>query len=193
MTTKSLFIAAFVVFSAAVSALGKEEPRKAGLAVVPVKGTEIFKVIYQGETSGKVKLNIYDVTGSLIFTETLNGVDGFIRPLNFNGLQFGEYTIELTDASGKKIEKITYSPQEKSIKNIRISKIANEEKYVVSVASEGAEVINVRIYDEQNNLVHNETTEIAGNFAQVYAIKNISGGLVFQITDKAGNTKTVNY
>src|SRR6478609_6234017 len=124
MKTRSLFIAALVVFSAAVSAIGKEEPSKAGLAVVPVKGKEVFKVIYKGENAGKVKLNIYNSTGEVVFTETLASVEGFIRPLNFSGLQSGDYTVELIDASGKRVEKISYAPKVSSFdKNVRVIKM----------------------------------------------------------------------
>lgn len=193
MKTRSLFIAALVVFSAAVSAFGKEEPSKAGLAVVPVKGKEVFKIIYKGENTGKVKLNIYNSTGEVVFTETLSNVDGFIRPLNFSGLQSGDYTVELIDASGKRVEKISYASKVYSFnKSARVIKI-EDGKYIVSVASAGAEVINIRIYDASNNLVHNETKEINGNFAQIYSIKDAGVGYTFEVTDGAGNTKTVKY
>ena len=110
MNTKSLYVAALIVMAGAVTAVGKDEPRNAGLAVVPVKGSEVFRVIYKGESASKVKLNIYNSSSQVIFSETVNSTGGFIRPLNFSGLQFGEYTIELTDASGKKSEKVNYQP-----------------------------------------------------------------------------------
>jgi len=193
MKTRSLFIAALVVMSAVVSAIGKEEPSKAGLAVVPVKGKEVFKVIYKGENVGKVKLNIYNVMGSVVFSETINNVDGFIRPLNFNGLESGDYTVELIDAAGKRVEKISYLPKVSTFeKNVRVIKM-EESKFIVSVANTGTEVVNVKIYDAANNLVHSESKEISGNFAQVYSIKNITPGFTFEVADSAGNSKTVKY
>ena len=193
MKSKSLFIVALVMLSSVVATFGKEEPSKAGLAVVPVKGTEVFKVIYKGENSGKVKLNIYDASGVVIFSETINSVDGFIRPLNFGGLQFGEYTVELVDATGKKSEKISYVPHASTIKSIHVAKIANQDKYLVAIASNDKEVVHVRIFDNTNQLVHDETKEFKGNFAQVYSIKDLNPGFTFQITDTTGNIKTVKY
>jgi hypothetical protein len=110
MKTKSLFIAALVVFSSAVAFAGKDEPRKTGLAIVPVKN-EVFKVIFKSESTGRIKLNIYNENGTVVFTDTVYGVDGFIRPLNFSGMRSGNYTIELVDASGKKAEKVSYQPK----------------------------------------------------------------------------------
>ncbi|HEY9049130.1 MAG TPA: hypothetical protein VIN08_24685 [Ohtaekwangia sp.] len=194
MKTRSLFIAALVVVSATVAAFGKEEPSNKGLAVVPVKGAEVFKVIYKAENAGKIKLNIYNTKSEMVFTETFNGTDGFICPLNFTGLSAGEYTVELIDATGKRTEKINYKPADASAKNVHISKLANENgKFLVSVSSTGNEQINVKIYDAANNLVHSENKSIDGNFAQLYTVKNVTGSLTFEVTDKAGNTKTVRF
>lgn len=192
MKIKSLFIAALVMFSSAVATFGKEESGTAGLAVVPVKGTEVFKVIYRGETAGKVKLSILDKAGVVVFSETINSVKGFIRPLNFGGLTFGEYTIELVDAAGKKVEKVNYIPQVSKIKNVHFAKVGTTEgKYLLAVANEGKEVIYVQIFDSANKLVHEETKEINGDFAQLYSVKSLAPGFTFQITDTTGKVKTI--
>ena len=191
MKTKSLLIAALVVVSASVAAFGKEEPaNNKGLAVVPVKGAEVFKVIYKGETAGKVKLNVYNTQSELVFTETITGTDGFIRPLNFTGLTPGEYTIELIDASGKKTEKVSYNKPEK--KNVHISKLAGEGKFLVAVAGSGSEVVNVNIYDSANNLVHSESKTVNGDFAQLYTVKNVKGSLTFEVSS-ASNAKVARF
>jgi hypothetical protein len=193
MKTKSLFIAALVVFSAAVSALGKEDPANLGLAVINVKGTEVYKIVYKGQAAGKVKLNVYNsADGKVVYSQVLNQVDGFILPLNFNGLSFGEYTVELIDANGKKLEKVNYLSQVKA-SNIHVSKVANEEgKYLVAVANEGAKVISVRVYDAAHNVVYDGTEEIFGDFAKVYTIKNFAAGFTLEVADSTGYTKTVN-
>lgn len=193
MKTKSLFIAA-VATVLSLTAFGNEEPSNSkGLAVVPVKGSEVFKVIYKGEAVGKVRLNVYNQASELVFTESISGLDGFIRPLNFNGLKAGEYTLEIIDAAGKKVERVNYQPN-KSSKYVHISKVTEEEgKFLVAVSGTGKEEINVRIYDSASNLVHNESKVIDGNYAQVYNIKKITGAVTFQVTDNAGNVKTVSF
>ena len=190
MKTKSLLIAVLLMASAALSAVGKEDPRKTGMAIVPVKGSEVFKVIYKGESAGKVKLNIYNAASQVIFSETFNGVDGFIIPVNFKGLQFGEYTIELIDANGKKLEKITFSPN-KATNAVHVSKIAGDNKFLLSVANATDSKVTVKIYDAQNNLVHTETKAISGNFAQVYKFTNPSASYTFQVSDDNGNLRTI--
>jgi len=192
MKSSSLFIAALIMVGASVAAFGKEEPAK-GLAVVPVKGTEVFKVIYKAENAGKVKINVYSATSQVVFTETYNVAEGFILPLNFSGLQSGDYTVEIVDATGKKTETVSFNPY-KTAKNVHISKVGTEAgKYIVAIANAANEEITVKIYDVNNNLVHVESKTIAGDFAQVYTVKNIVGPITFSVTDKSGSTKTARF
>jgi hypothetical protein len=192
MNTKSLYIAALIVMAGAVTAVGKDEPRNAGLAVVPVKGSEVFKVIYKGESSARVKLNVYNSSSQVIFSETVNSNGGFIRPLNFSGLTFGEYTIELTDASGKKSEKVSYQPA-KPESQVHISKLTEAGKYLLSVAHNENEIVTVRIFDEANNLLFSDTRSDAGDFAKLYSLKNVVGTVTFEVSDNSGRIKTATF
>lgn len=195
MKTKSLVLAALVTVSAAVSAIGKDVPSNAGLVVVPMKGSEVFKVIYKGENAGRVKLNIYNAASSMIFSETINTTDGFIAPLNFAGMAPGEYTLELVDNTGaKKVEKVKYLTALSSAKNVHVSRISKETgKFLVAVTNNSTEKINVRIYDGANNLVHSESREAKGDFAQLYTVKNVTGALTFEVSDETGYTKTIRF
>src|SRR4051812_35746242 len=107
MTTKSLFIASLLIVSASLSAFDKKNPTPANsLEVVSVKGTEVFKVIYQSQRSGKVKLNIYNTASELVFSESFRNTEGFVIPVSLAALNAGEYTVELVDRTGTKLEKI---------------------------------------------------------------------------------------
>ncbi len=194
MKTKSLYVAALITMAAAFTAVGKDEPRSLGLAVVPVKGSEVFKVIYRAENASKVKLSIYNASSEIVFSETIGSVDGFIRPLNFSGLAFGEYTIEISDASGKKVEKIQYQP-EKYVANVHIAKLGsvNEGKFLLSVANNGPETITVKIFDEASNLLYISSKEVSGNYAQVFSMKDFKGPVTFEVSDNAGALKTVRF
>lgn len=194
MKTRSLYLAAVIVFAAAITAVGKDEPTTTGLAVVAVKGTEVFKVIYKGENSSRVKLNVYNADSKVVFSETMSGVNGFIRPLNFAGLQFGEYTIELIGSEGTKVEKVMYKKPVASATNFHISRIASAEgKYLLSVVNNASETVTVKIFDEANNLVHVSSKEVAGDYAQLFSVKDIKGNVTFEVSDNSGNYKTVRF
>ncbi|WP_276369651.1 hypothetical protein [Chryseolinea sp. H1M3-3] len=191
MKTKSIYLVAVLLLSA-VATFGNDEPKKAGVAVLHGKGTEVFKVIYQNETTGKVKINVYNVKSELVYSESINNTDGFILPLNFSQMSFGEYTVELTDANGKQVEKIVYQPAA-PVENIRIAKLSSEGKFIVSVVKTSGEKVTVRIFDNANNLLHNEVKSVSGDFAQVYTVKNLSGACTFEVTDNEGRVKTVKF
>ena len=121
----------------------------------------------------------------------MGSVGGFIRPLNFSGLAFGEYTIELTDASGKKTEKVSYQPT-KSTTNVHVAKLAQADKFLLSVTNGGKETITVKIFDEANNLVHVSSKEVTGDYAQLFSVKDIAG-VTFEISNNAGALRTLRF
>src|SRR5687768_4911906 len=192
MKTKSIYLAALFVMGA-VAVFGNDEPKKAGVAVLPVKGAEVFKVVYKNESAGKVKLSLYNANSEIVYSESFNNTAGFILPLNFSKLSYGTYKLELVDANGKSEEEIVYQPLKNS-DHIRIARLTNSEgRFLVSVMSPSKEQVTVKIFDNSNNLLHTEVKSIDGAFAQVYKIENLRGACTFEISDAAGNIKTVQF
>jgi hypothetical protein len=189
MKARSFITAMFVLAGTMAFAFGPISPR---IVVISQKNSGMFKVIYEGEKTGHVKMNILDTKGRVIFSETTESSGGFIRPVNFGGMQPGEYTIEVIDGKGKQIEKLNYTSVN-SVKDVHISKISRDGKYLLAASPKGTEEINVRIYDGENNLVHNENLTISGEFGLVYNLKNIAGVPTFEVTDKTGNVRTIKY
>jgi hypothetical protein len=189
MKTKSLYFAALFVIGAAVAAVGKEEPSSTKMAVVAVKGSEVVKVIYKTETAGKVKLSVYNAASKVVFTETRNSNEGFILPLNFSGLQSGQYTVELVDAAGTKTETINYQPTA-FVKNVHVAKVDAAGKFVLSVVK-GNSTVGVKIFDANNNLVHESTKEVSGDYAQLFTIKNFTGATF--VVNHGGETSTYRF
>ena len=192
MKMKSIFLATFLLMTA-VATFGSDEPKKTGVAVVPMNGAERVKVIYKSETAGKVQVKVYNAENGVIYSEGFNNTDGFILPLNLSKVGYGDYTFEISDASGRRIEKLVYEPA-KSLNNIRISKLdATEGKFLVAVESPKNEKITVRIFDNFNNLLHNEVKSVNGGFAQVYTVKNLTGTCTFEVSDNNGLVKSVQF
>lgn len=185
---KALFLALFVAVSSTV--FGNDEP---AMTVVSFKGSEVFKVIYKGTTTGKVRLNILDAKGRTLHSEVISGVDGFILPVNFKGLTSGKYTIELVDNFGKYEQEVVYKPFVDA-KSIHVSKILSEEgKFLLAVANAKNEAIRVKIYDDTQRLLYNESKILSGDFAQVFRIQNPQTNYTFEISDEAGNSKYFNF
>jgi hypothetical protein len=185
-----LFLAAVIVLVSTAAFSNGPGPR---VAVVSQKNPATFKVIYAGTEAGKVRMTIFNQQDEVVFTETSKNADGFMRNVNFEGMTPGEYTIEIASKEGKQAQKIVYA-RNTAVKNVQVSKIANESKYVLSVASTGAnEKISVRIFDGANNLVHTESRTISGNFGLVYNLSNVSGVPTFEVADNTGVVRTIRY
>ena len=186
MKTRNLFFALLLAITTTTLAYGNEGP---GMTVVNVKGSEIYKVIYKGSIGGKVRLNILDAQGHKIHSESFAGLNGFILPVNFKGLQAGNYTIEIVDNAGRYEEQVSFTPLSDT-KSIHVTRLVRESgKYLLAIADAKDETINVRIYDQDERLVYNETKQLSGDFAQVYRMENPFGHYTFEISDGAGKRK----
>ena len=188
MKTKSVLLA--VLMGASVLAFANE-PGNSNVAVVKQKESGIFKVIYEAGAKGNVKLNVVDNSGAVVYKEIIKNEGGFSRPLNFNGMTPGEYTIEIADAEGKKTHKVTYGSSIATAHTFRIIKTGEAGKYLFAAVNEGAEDVTVKIYDGANELVHNQTTTINGNYGVVYNLQRISGEPTFTVTDNAGIVQVI--
>jgi hypothetical protein len=165
------------------------------MKVISVKGSSVFRVIYKGAETGKVRLNIFDAQNKRIHTETITALNGFIYPLNFTGLASGDYTIELIDNSGKQRQVVHYVPTSViDLKTVHMTRLINQDgKYLLAISNAQNENIHVRIYDRDSQLVFSEGKEITGAYAAVYKINNAGNGYTFEITDQAGNIRSFSF
>jgi hypothetical protein len=191
MRTKSIYLVAFLLMGA-VAAFGNDDPASA-FAVLNAKGKDVFRVIYKTEVANEVKVKLFNANDDIIYSASFKATKGFILPLNLGEMGFGEYRLELTDANGKRIERLAYKDI-KAVDNIRVARLTtSESKFMVSVMSPKNEKVTVKIFDSFNNLLHNEVKSVNGDFAQVYTVKNLTGACTFEVSDDAGRVKTVQF
>ena len=191
MKTKATFLAMMVMISFSSIALASD-PRDPKVVVINHKETGIFKLIYKGEKVGKVNLKIYNASGIVVFTETINEVDGFSKPLNFEGMNPGEYLIEIRDNNGSVSQKINYR-FESIVNKVHIARIADEGKYLVAMGDNDKERINVKIFDGNNKLVHDQDLMVKSNFGVVFNLQKVEGTPTFEVTDKTGKVRVIKY
>jgi len=187
MKTTSFLAAMFVLASTTAFA---NDPGSTRIAVFSQKHAGIFKVVYKGESLGKVKLVIYNKDREIVFEESRE-VDGFIRNVNFGQMQPGEYTIEITDKAGKESRTVVHTTGTSSVKEVKVSKMEAADKYLLAVTNDSPETINVKIFDGESNLVHSRELTIDRSLKLVYFLKNVQGVPTFEITDRNGVTRTI--
>ncbi|HMP98374.1 MAG TPA: T9SS type A sorting domain-containing protein [Cyclobacteriaceae bacterium] len=196
MKTKSILLSAlFVVASAAAVVANDNEARRSEttankVAVIPGKDAGIFKVIYAGEKSGRVKLTITDAAGKLVHEEYIKHNDGFIRPYNFSNLSEGEYLITVSDMEGKVIEKVVYEkPVGKGTsKSAQVVKLANAEaKYIVTIPQQESNNYTLKVFDSKDQLLLKKEIKTEGDYSALVNLEKApSDGYTFELSDRNG-------
>lgn len=183
-------LAAITIFSTALFANNIDKPNAATGMAIMKNGTTV-KLFYKGTKQTDVKVSIYNAANTLVYSETIKNVDGFVRPYNFTNLEEGEYSIELLGENGRQVERVIY-------KLGKVEKLANvmhvtgePNKYILSVANKGQDVLTIRIYGDKGVLLYSQTQNVNGDFAQVYNLDKYKGGLTFEVSDSKGVTKSL--
>ena len=187
----TLFVMLTVVCSV-VSANNIDNP-KATTGMAVVKSGSVFKVYYRGLKRANVKVTILNDEGQTVHKETLKNIESFVRPYNFSTLNEGNYTIELETEDGKQFKSIEYANaiQPRLMGLVRMR--GPENKYVLSIANKGSDVLKIKILDSKENVVFSETNVVQGDFARIYTLKKISADFQFVVTDKEGNSQSIRY
>jgi len=193
MKTKSILIAALLVIGASVSTLANKPGDEYGLAAFAVKESATYKIIYEGENTEKVKLSVYNNRSERIFSHSLV-TNGFIQPLSFEGLEAGEYTVEVVAGKSRETIKINHTPRLIPSSFVHITKLNDEGKYLVSIAKPKSEDENITLNIFQDNrLIYNESNKLADDFAKVYSVKPSGNNVTIAVTDKNGKVTTASF
>lgn len=187
MKTKLPLILALIIYSSVAFASAMPS-----VTVVQGASKHIFKLTYKSEESTRVQITIFNSQKEIVFNETVVDMANFTRPYNFSRLPEGEYTIEVKDNVGRKIEKVNYSHGTvKSI--ISVFKLANTpSKYLLTAVNEGANEITVNILNADGDSLYHETLSVNGNFGLIYNLLE-EGKYTFVVSDKSGVSKTISY
>ena len=173
------------------SAAFAQESASPKFIVVSQGNPAIYKAAYHNPEASRLKFNIFNAAGDKVYSEALN-VNGFVRPVNFKGMNDGEYTLEVTDNTGTYSQTVNYVRAAPA--SIHVSKIAKEEsKYLLSVANDDASEISVRILDGDNNLVYTQNLAVNGSVGLVYDLASVQGSPTFEVTDNNGAFRTIKY
>jgi hypothetical protein len=169
----------------------------ASLSVIPASTGSVYNVHYKTSEAGKVKVSIFNNSNQLVFSEVLNNVGSFVRPYNFSQLAEGEYTIILEDKNGRQVQKVNYT-LEKVTTFIKVVELAGvENKYILNISNSGTEDVTVKIYDNTDALLHEQTVQVTGSFGVVYNLYKVkpypNAKITFEISTEGGVTKTITF
>ncbi len=161
-----------------------KNPTKNGSTVI--KCGAIFKLFYKAESTEDVRVTIYNSDNEPVFKETLRQTEGFMRPYNLNKLEEGEYRLDIADKNGVESKSLHhFAEKSKSLITV-IQLLETPEKFLLTIGKkESAEMIGVRIFNERNEVIYEQSERVQGDFSKVYNIKK-GNHFRFEITDSNG-------
>jgi hypothetical protein len=192
---KIIVLTMSVLFCTLVFANGTDDPSSGSSSVVVLNatGSNLFKVFYKASRYGNVKVSIVDQNQQVVFSETLRKINGFMRPYNFDGLPEGAYTIQIEDVFGRRLEKVNYA----AIRNdtfVRLVKLPGaENKVALTGRAFKGDNIQVRVYDAAHQLVFEKNQKVAGEFGEIYNLKDVMGSFTVEVGNQNGVLKTIHY
>lgn len=154
------------------------------------EGSSVYKLVYKAPGQGKVNLKIVDKNG-ILYSEYLNFTDRFTYPLDFGGMNKGEYTISISDRKKTLKKSIVYDVKI-PLAYVHVAK-QPDEKYMLTIKSQTPADFTVRIYDRWNNEVMQKSETVAADFGLVYNLSNLAGPFTFQVTNSNGNVEVIEW
>ncbi|HTJ51217.1 MAG TPA: hypothetical protein VL443_17270, partial [Cyclobacteriaceae bacterium] len=77
---------------------------------------------------------------------------------------------------------------------IDVSKIANAtNKYLLSIENKESDQIQVKIFDQAKNVIHEESITVNGKFAVVYNLNKLKSVPTFEVSGSSGVRKNFNF
>jgi hypothetical protein len=154
-----------------------------GVALVR-KNESTFRLYYKADKIANVKVTIADAKGNVVYSESVKSTDGFVRPYTLEDLKEGAYVVTIDNGITKKKEVFNYGKKQE-VKAASVLQLSSS-KYLLAVQGKMVSgKINVKVFDG-STLLHQQQSDISGDFSQIFRIENIGSPITFEITDASG-------
>ena len=177
-------LAALLIVSTAAFATGGDsnddkKAKKSKVAVINNSQSK-YKVVYMDEAKGKVTLKLKNERGETVDTRVVRNDGGFAQPYDLESLPAGKYTFEVTTSKGTETQTVEHTKaiaekakKTKSSLKANILDISGNQKYRLVALSEEANPISVKIYGDDDKLLHSEMIRNTDAFRKVFDLESI--------------------
>ena len=149
-----------------------------------------YDLYYTSEQAGDVCVTIYNESGSRMSTKTIKSAKKFKRTYDFSKLTPGKYTIVVRNENGSANQEIIYQIKEARLKTF-VSKHPDNNSLKIHVGDfDPNEPVLVKIYNQNNKLIHSEEIKNAQIFSRVYDLSNIQLSAVSVLIENSGERQT---
>ena len=133
------------------------------------KKDEKVELTYLSEGEAKVKVNIYNQRGAIVYSEVIKHPKSFSKSYDLSKLPKGEYEFEIVDSRKVVSEKVTLSSAKNAEKFLKADVSMTEEgKYSLVVIGEVVKPIQVNIYNARGILLYGDYISVEKSFTRSY-------------------------
>lgn len=190
LTTMAALLIAGASVYANVNGNTNVDPKKSVAIIQNVQAK--YKLVYLKESKGIVRIDILNEAGKQVHSQSVSNESGFAQQFDFTSLPYGKYTFVVTHPDGTKIsEEVNHSKPERTATGLRadVLDINDNNKFRLAVLKSNDDPINVKIYDGEDRLLHQEVITGDEGFRKTYDLKNVkASSFRFEISD---NNSTV--
>ncbi|MGD1958701.1 MAG: hypothetical protein ACFB2Y_07585 [Fulvivirga sp.] len=167
-----------IVGSVAFANNPKKDEKTTSSKVAVIQNTsQKFKLIYLEETAGNVKVNIKNAQGNLVHSQLVENEAGFAQQYDFEQLPLGQYTFEIIRPDGAKIiQKVQHiaAIAQAEIK-ANVLDVNDNNKFRLAVVKYNDQPVDLRIYNDQDELIHSETIRSKDSFRKTFDLIEAEG------------------
>ncbi len=166
----NLMTMAFLVF-AANPLLAKEENSLETLVSVKVLEPGKVQVAYYGKATEVVRVSIYDNNDKAVFEESIRSTGGVKKPYNLRELPYGNYKFKVRVNDEFTVHDVEYkAPMYPGNVKMQVKAIDGD-KIKMMVMGPGYKDFKLRIYNENNKLLHQQVVRQKDNYGRVFNLK----------------------
>jgi hypothetical protein len=151
-------------------------------------GSSIYKVVYKAAGNGSALLKITNKSG-LVFSERLTFTNGFTLPVDFKGMESGDYTVEVLSKNLKFKKTIAH------INTIPVAYVRMTEqpgiKQLLTISSPIASQFQIRVLNSNNEELFSTVESVTNHFATLINLAQVQGAYHIEVTETAGNVRVV--
>jgi hypothetical protein len=189
MKKLTLLVALLTVISAATFADGRKIGESSEFKMI-AKSAVKFDLSYASVISSDVYVTIFNENGHKVSSKIVKATKKFKRTYDFSELKIGKYTVVVKNQDGSANQEVVYGA--KAVKlNSFVSKIPQDKSIKLLVGDFNPEKdITVKIYNQDNKLIHSEKIKNEKSFSRVYDLNNTVASSVNVLIENDGELQT---
>ena len=184
LLAKSLLV--FMAWGTMTSVVASSDPDLAGKVTIKEMGESKVQLIFKNDLPENVQVQILNEKNREVFSETIRHQNAFKKPYDLSQLPYGTYTFKVQVDNEAMVHEVDHQAP-RFPGNVKVlTEATGKKKTKFMVLGPYSKDFTLRIYDDKDHLILQESIKSEGNYAKVYSFRGTrSKTAEFILTDKS--------